>query len=425
MHVDARATPTQTLGVLLLKVYSPTGAPVTTEITNIEMTPQWVSSWDDFVGPDITILDDDGFLPDSFATWGYGDSEGGGFQSESFVNILNFFIRVPDEDGAVICVDSVDDGSGTSWYFSGSGAPEIIGSNGDISAGGTSPSAYCFSAYTVTCEHITFSQIPDTVQTSYCTPIEFQVTASDTLQPAQALTYFVTNSGAGVATVDSAGNVSFTPDPSDVNTVVEIIIEPAYASGCCYGAPERTYVSVTNSAPSAICPAPQTVTVGVTDTTAAAGLTDPDECDTWSWSLLSATPAPPIPFSIISSTGAVVCDLPDTEEYTEPFVVCVEVNDGTSVDTCCYDINPSSCATCTCCDTPGDADNGGAMTIGDVTFLIARIFSGGPAPVCCEEGDADGSGAITIGDVTYLIARIFSGGPAPVCGPAGMLCGTN
>jgi Galactose oxidase-like, Early set domain len=68
-----------------------------------------------------------------------------------------------------------------------------------------------------------------------------------------------------------------------------------------------------------------------------------------------------------------------------------------------------------CCDFPGDADGSGSVNIADVTFLIARIFSGGPAPVCEPEGDADGSGAINIGDVTYLIARIFSGGPAPQC----------
>lgn len=69
-----------------------------------------------------------------------------------------------------------------------------------------------------------------------------------------------------------------------------------------------------------------------------------------------------------------------------------------------------------CCDIPGDADNSGSVTIGDVTYVIARIFSGGSAPVCCEEGDADGSGGINIGDVTYLIAYIFSSGPEPVCG---------
>lgn len=72
-----------------------------------------------------------------------------------------------------------------------------------------------------------------------------------------------------------------------------------------------------------------------------------------------------------------------------------------------------------CCNIPGDADHSGSVNIGDVTFLIARIFGGGPAPECQDEGDADGSNSITIGDVTHLIAYIFCEGPAPVCDSAG------
>ncbi len=73
-----------------------------------------------------------------------------------------------------------------------------------------------------------------------------------------------------------------------------------------------------------------------------------------------------------------------------------------------------------CCDTPGDANNDQSANIGDVTFLIARIFSAGPAPSCADEADANSDGSVNIGDVTYMIARIFSGGPAPVCGASGM-----
>ncbi len=69
-----------------------------------------------------------------------------------------------------------------------------------------------------------------------------------------------------------------------------------------------------------------------------------------------------------------------------------------------------------CCQVPGDADHSGSTNIGDVTFMISRIFAGGQAPVCINEADADGDGAFNIADVSFLIARIFSGGPAPVCG---------
>lgn len=84
-----------------------------------------------------------------------------------------------------------------------------------------------------------------------------------------------------------------------------------------------------------------------------------------------------------------------------------------------------TCATGACCNVAGDADNSGSVNIGDVTFIVARIFLAGPPPVCCEEGDADGAGSINIADATHLISFIFSGGPAPICGPAGMACGAQ
>ncbi len=65
----------------------------------------------------------------------------------------------------------------------------------------------------------------------------------------------------------------------------------------------------------------------------------------------------------------------------------------------------------------GDADASGSVNIGDVTFLIARIFGGGPGPIPEGAGDADGSGSVNIGDVTYLIARIFASGMPPQCPP--------
>jgi hypothetical protein len=69
-----------------------------------------------------------------------------------------------------------------------------------------------------------------------------------------------------------------------------------------------------------------------------------------------------------------------------------------------------------CCIVAGDANSDGAYNIADVTFLIARIFSGGVAPVCEQAADADGGGAVDIADVTYGIANIFTGGPSPICG---------
>lgn len=72
-----------------------------------------------------------------------------------------------------------------------------------------------------------------------------------------------------------------------------------------------------------------------------------------------------------------------------------------------------------CCQTAGDANHDEKVNIADVTFLIARIFAGGAAPVCNDEADANGDNSVNIADVTYLIARIFAGGSAPVCGNTG------
>lgn len=63
----------------------------------------------------------------------------------------------------------------------------------------------------------------------------------------------------------------------------------------------------------------------------------------------------------------------------------------------------------------GDPNGDRTVNIADITFLIARIFAGGSAPVPLEAGDANGDGSVNIADVTFLIARIFAGGPEPVC----------
>ncbi|HSG99066.1 MAG TPA: thrombospondin type 3 repeat-containing protein, partial [candidate division Zixibacteria bacterium] len=73
-----------------------------------------------------------------------------------------------------------------------------------------------------------------------------------------------------------------------------------------------------------------------------------------------------------------------------------------------------------CCELAGDADDNGSLNIGDVTFSVQRIFSGGPPPPCQDAADADGDNTFNIADVTYTIGYIFSGGAAPVCGVTGL-----
>ncbi len=61
----------------------------------------------------------------------------------------------------------------------------------------------------------------------------------------------------------------------------------------------------------------------------------------------------------------------------------------------------------------GDADGTGTVNISDAVYLIAYIFSGGPAPSPPFAGDANCNGSSNISDAVYLIAYIFAGGSVP------------
>jgi hypothetical protein len=66
----------------------------------------------------------------------------------------------------------------------------------------------------------------------------------------------------------------------------------------------------------------------------------------------------------------------------------------------------------------GDVNHSGAVEAGDVVYLIAYLFRGGPAPSPLLQGDVNCSGAVEAGDVVYLIGYLFRGGPDP-CDPDG------
>ncbi|MEA2031911.1 MAG: hypothetical protein U9N55_10010, partial [candidate division Zixibacteria bacterium] len=66
-----------------------------------------------------------------------------------------------------------------------------------------------------------------------------------------------------------------------------------------------------------------------------------------------------------------------------------------------------------CCQNRGDADGGGVVNAGDISYLVAYLFLSGPQPPCETEGDADGGGAVNPGDVSYLVAYLFLSGPPP------------
>ena len=70
---------------------------------------------------------------------------------------------------------------------------------------------------------------------------------------------------------------------------------------------------------------------------------------------------------------------------------------------------------CCCIGNRGDLNGDGASSnILDLTYLVDRIFRGGPLSDCPNQGDVNGDGSSSnILDLTYLVDRIFRGGPLP------------
>lgn len=63
----------------------------------------------------------------------------------------------------------------------------------------------------------------------------------------------------------------------------------------------------------------------------------------------------------------------------------------------------------------GDATGDDTVNILDISFLIAYLYSGGPAPNPLDAADVDGNGNINILDISYLINYLYMGGPEPAC----------
>ncbi len=77
-----------------------------------------------------------------------------------------------------------------------------------------------------------------------------------------------------------------------------------------------------------------------------------------------------------------------------------------------------------CCNGDGIRGNadgqtgvGGEIDVADLTYLVAYLFQGGPAPPCMDEGNVDGiigaGGPVDVADLTQLVAYLFAGGPPP------------
>jgi hypothetical protein len=62
----------------------------------------------------------------------------------------------------------------------------------------------------------------------------------------------------------------------------------------------------------------------------------------------------------------------------------------------------------------GDVNNDGAITSGDIVFIVGYVFKNGPSPGPCEAvGDVDCSGAVTASDIIHSVNFVFKSGPEP------------
>ena len=63
----------------------------------------------------------------------------------------------------------------------------------------------------------------------------------------------------------------------------------------------------------------------------------------------------------------------------------------------------------------GDVDNNNNTNILDITYLIAYLYKGGPAPEPMEFANVNNDPDVNLLDIIYLINYLYKGGPEPDC----------
>lgn len=92
-----------------------------------------------------------------------------------------------------------------------------------------------------------------------------------------------------------------------------------------------------------------------------------------------------------------------------------DLNDGSVVEAGIDDFTVTTfeCVGYMCGDIDSNLEG---PNIADLVYLVAWMFSGGPAPVAMASADVNGSGGdINIEDLVYLVAYMFQEGPDLMC----------
>ncbi|MFH1372957.1 MAG: M28 family peptidase [bacterium] len=107
------------------------------------------------------------------------------------------------------------------------------------------------------------------------------------------------------------------------------------------------------------------------------------------------------------ATDGLLSGIP-TDTGTISFVAQVADSVGATAEQL-YDLHVGEAYIC------GDIDGNSSVDVGDLTFLVAYLFQGGPPPPVPAAADVDGSGAIDVGDLTSLVAYLFGSIPELNC----------
>ncbi len=78
-----------------------------------------------------------------------------------------------------------------------------------------------------------------------------------------------------------------------------------------------------------------------------------------------------------------------------------------------WNLVPES-GTVTLAVTRGDCDGSAGITVGDLTYIVSYLFSGGMPPYPDGAGDVDCSSSMDVNDVVYMVNYLFQGGPEPM-----------
>ncbi len=319
--------------------------------------------------------------------------------------VFSFRVIIPQgiDNPAGFCVDNIVNPTTGEWSFD-DGAVYAPNYNGFINSSITIPDvpAKCFETVTLPLIVSQFTSTPpDIVSVGHCDEYSFDVNAVDMNLPPATFWF-----SCSVGTIDSVTGVYVLPSANQADTVNEVIA--LHEVGYCGIADEHAFTIIRqNAAPTiATCKPIMRVQMG-TSREIHHQITDPDACDSHSWSVELASGTPPVFPVSAPSLGIVEVDASAVFD-TATFEYRLGALDASGLaDTCMSQLKIVAFK-------PGDANDDGLISISDVVYIIPWIFGAGEIPEPFRSRmDADGNGYPSISDAVYLINYIFIGGPEP------------